>query len=253
VLETLSWAAAVLLPTVVSAEDKGLSPEVTDRIYIDFKAPTDAETRRIVIGLYGKAAPRSTRMLKDLVSSGGLAAKCRPRETRSLQKEQLEANKVYNSCIESEDNGVTYEYGQIWRIIKDQRIDVGSVQGKFVAREFPTWGDDNGLPQEYGTVSVQRGNESGFGFTIQPSKNIESLKLLGDNVVIGKVVEGMDVIDQLNDYPVVKSSKLNYMALAGTNGLRAAPSRACRYGGTELYCNEFKPLKKLTIQSTGEL
>ncbi|KAI2494930.1 peptidyl-prolyl cis-trans isomerase [Fragilaria crotonensis] len=235
-----------------------LLPQVTDRIYVDLKAPTDLESRRIVIGLYGKAAPSSTRMLRQLVSPAGLPSKCKPRDTtRTLQKEQLEANKVYNSCIENEDKGVNYEYGNIWRIIKDERIDVGSVSGKYVAREFPNWAEDEAnaglptLPMEFGTVSVLRGNESGFGFSIYPGKNIKTD--VGDAIVIGKVLEGLDVIEQLNSFPVVKSSNVNYMALTGSDGMKKAPSRACSYGSSNLYCNEFKPLQKLSITATGVL
>ena len=46
--------------------------------------------------------------------------------------------------------------------------------------------------------------------------------------------------------PVVKN------ALAGKKD-KKAPSRACRYGGSELYCNEQKPLKKIQLDRTGVL
>jgi cyclophilin family peptidyl-prolyl cis-trans isomerase len=227
-------------------------PEVTDRIFMEVKAPTDVEPRRIVIGLYGTDAPSATTMLRQLVSPAGLASQCKPRDTsRTLQKEQLESNKVYNSCMENESMGVTYEYGTIWRIIKDERIDVGSVSGKFISREFPNWVDNNNLPLEFGSVSVQRGNESGFGFSIYPGKNVKSDP--AGSVVVGKVIEGLDVIEDLNEFQVVKSSKVNYMALTGSDGMKSAPSRACRYGSGNLYCNEFKPLQKLSIIATGVL
>ena len=116
---------------------------ITDKVFVEVKglpasdgsAPT---TQRIVIGLFGKEAPKSVDKLKKLMGPG-LPAVCKPKEERVLQREQLEANKVYNSCIEGQSNGVNYDYAQIWRIIKDERIDFGSVAGKFVAREYPTW------------------------------------------------------------------------------------------------------------------
>ena len=250
-------------------------PEVTDRFFLDIKAPTSVESQRIVIGLYGKVAPSCTKMLRQLVSMpSGLPAKCKPRDaTRTLQKEQLEANKVYNSCMENENRGVTYEYGTIWRIIKNERIDVGSVSGKFVARQFPNWMEEENdvdldsknnksarikVPMEFGSVSVQRGNESGFGFSIYPGKETKTTNVVGGNddddaIVIGRVIEGLDVIDMLNDFSVVKSSNVNYMALTGTDGIKKAPSRACSYGSSNLYCNEFKPLQKLSIIATGVL
>ena len=251
-------ASSIVVAKEDTTEADLLLTQVTDRIYVDIKAPTEVESRRIVIGLYGKAAPSSTRMLRQLVSSTGLPSKCKPRDTtRTLQKEQLEANKVYSSCIENETKGVNYEYGTIWRIIKDERIDVGSVSGKFVAREFPNWAEDENnpslptLPMEFGSVSVQRGNESGFGFSIYPGKDIKTD--VGDAIVVGRVLEGLDVIEQLNNFQVVKSSKVNYMALTGSDGMKKAPSRACSYGSSNLYCNEFKPLQKLSITATGVL
>eukprot|EP00546_Thalassionema_frauenfeldii_P009047 CAMPEP_0178916588 /NCGR_PEP_ID=MMETSP0786-20121207/12737_1 /TAXON_ID=186022 /ORGANISM="Thalassionema frauenfeldii, Strain CCMP 1798" /LENGTH=307 /DNA_ID=CAMNT_0020589969 /DNA_START=63 /DNA_END=986 /DNA_ORIENTATION=+ len=243
-------ASCGMTKCVAFAEDS--SPEITDKVYIDIKAPTDSQSRRIVIGLYGKEAPKSTKMLKQLVSTG-LPSRCKPLENRLLQKEQLEANKVYNSCIDNESKGVTYEYGTVWRIIKDYRIDVGTVSGKFIAREFPNWDDSNSLPHKIGSVSVQKGNESGYGFTIQPSDNKNS-PLQSANIVVGEVLDGLDTVAQLNDTPVVTSSKaVNYMALTGSDGMRAAPSRSCAYGSGNLYCNEFKPLKKLSIVATGVL
>jgi hypothetical protein len=63
-------------------------------------------------------------------------------------------------------------------------------------------------------------------------------------------VEGLDVIEALNNVPVVQSSSLNYMALTGGTTTKNAPSRACRYGGP-MYCNENKPLVKLSITQAG--
>ena len=144
--------------------------------------------------------------------------------------------------------GVNYDYSSVWRVIPNQRIDIGAVTGKFVARENPNFEDTKSstlLHDAPGLVSVRRGNESGFGFTIYPGGGDATI-LNEDNIVVGKVMEGMDVIQKLNGIPVVKN------ALAG-NKSQAAPSRACRYGGSELYCSENKPLKKVLIERTGNL
>ena len=252
----LSSGAAVVQPafaedTITTTTTTSFIPEITDKIYIDIKSPMDQESMRIVIGLYGKEAPNSTNMLKQIVSASGLAVNCKPRDTtRTFEKEQLEANKVYNSCIENEKKGVNYEYGTIWKIVKGERIDVGAVSGKFISREFPNWNEDTKrkLPIEYGTVTVQQGNESGFGFSIYPGT--EDKQSDNNSIVIGRVLEGN--LQKLNDFPVVMtSSKFNYMAIVGSSGNRAAPSRACRYGSGEFYCNEFKPLQKLSIVGSG--
>ena len=269
-----------------------LAGQVTDTIYIDIQGLstiledgtiTTRIPKRITIGLFGHDAPKSTFMLKQLVSVNGLPAPCKPLQERMLQREQLEAKKVYNNCKDQEEKGVTYDYATIWRVIPHQRIDVGAVAGKFVAREYPTWeeddertsamsnnndNDDNnnnnnskqrGLRHDRcGIVSVVRGSESGFGFSIYcPSTEngddndaLEATELDKTHIVVGQVVGGWDVLQQLLSVPVITSAKVNYMALTGGPTVQSAPSRACRYGGP-MYCNENKPLIKLTISSTG--
>lgn len=235
-----------------SAASSAAEAEVTDKIYIDIKglssSPEDPTPQRIVIGLFGKDAPEAVAMLKALVSPQGLQAPCKPKEIRSLQKEQLEANKVYNSCIEGQDKGVNYDYSTIWRVVKDERIDVGAVSGKYIARQFPDWTGDNDLKHDTaGVVSVRKGNDSGFGFTIYPG-NGDPTFLNKKHLVVGRVLEGNDVVKTLNNVAVVTSAKL-----PSFSELSPAPSRACRYGGKQLYCNEYKPLQKLSLSSTGVL
>jgi len=100
--------------------------------------------------------------------------KRKTKEIRTLQREQLEANKVYNSCKEANNsnannggdssaNGkgnVTYDLSTVWRIKKNERIDLGAVQGKFVSRVPPTWTttmNDNG--HNNGNDKDSSGNE----------------------------------------------------------------------------------------------
>lgn len=78
---------------------------ITDKIFVEFKGLSfdPGEKDRIVIGLFGNDAPQPVSILKQLASKDGYKSKCKPLDTsRVLQKEQLEANKVYNSCIENE-------------------------------------------------------------------------------------------------------------------------------------------------------
>lgn len=248
---------ALYRPRPAYAADSTLA-EVTDKIFLEIMGLPAPEgetptTKRIVIGLFGKEAPQSVDKLKKLVSDEGLPAPCKPKEERALQREQLEANKVYNTCIESQNKGVNYDYAQIWRVIKGERIDFGSVAGRFVARENPSWTETNVNTLKHdraGIVSVRRGADSGFGFTVYPGGKGDIADLDENHIIVGQIVEGMDVIEALNNIPVVASSKINYMALTGGPNNKSAPSRACRYGGA-MYCNENKPLVKLTIYKTG--
>ncbi|CAJ1949799.1 unnamed protein product [Cylindrotheca closterium] len=234
---------------------------VTDKIFVEVKGLPTADassptTQSIVIGLFGKDAPKSVDKLKLLMGTG-LPAVCKEKEERVLQREQLEANKVYNSCVEGQSSGVNYDYAQIWRIIKDERIDFGSVAGRFIAREYPNWGESSasGLKHDRaGLVSVRKGSNSGFGFTIYPGGSEASTEDLDNNhIIVGQVLEGMDVIEQINKLPVVGTAKVNYKGFSGGSGFQEGPSRACRYGGSQLYCNENKPLQKLTMYRTGLL
>lgn len=231
---------------------------VTDKIFVEFKglSPPSADGSgapdRIVVGLFGKDAPQPVSVLKQLVTRGGYKSKCKPLDTsRTFQKEQLEANKVYNSCLENESTvGVNYEYSTVWRVVKDERIDVGAVSGKFVARENPNFEDRrSGLTHDAaGVVSVRRGDEGGYSFAIFPGGGSPAT-LDEENVVVGRVMEGMDVVAKLNEVPVVK----NAGAKLGGGKAKAAPSRGCRYGGSELFCSEDKPLKKIMLDRTGVL
>ncbi len=242
-------------------EKNAESAEITSKIFIELKGlPSESDTFEediITIGLFGNDAPQPVSILEELVSSSGYFAKCKPKEIRTLQREQLEANKVYNSCMETQDTkGVNYDLSTVWRIIKDERIDLGAVSGKYVAREYPTFEGSNSFKHDAeGVVSVRRGNDGGFGFTIFPSSDSKmGVDLDETNIVVGKVIGGMDVVRKLNQLPVVQSSSIGYKGLAGGDpSKRAAPSRACRYGSSELYCNEFKPLKKVSIFRTGSL
>jgi len=248
--------------SAVAAEDSlppSPPPQITDKIFLNIKglpSPPDQPQQppaRIVIGLYGKDAPNSVKKLKQVVTREGLQANCRPKAERTLQKEQLEANKVYNSCIEFQDTGVSLQYSTIWRIVPGQRIDIGAVTGKFVSREYPDWQDEpNNLQHEIGTVSVRRGNDSGFGFTIYPGGG-SAQQLDQEHIVVGRIIEGMDVVETLNTkVPVIATSSVNYMSLTGGTRGGNAPDRSCRYGGP-MYCNENKPLVKLTVTDAGVL
>ena len=224
--------------------------EITSKIFFELKGLSSTGTERVVIGLFGKAAPRSVSIIQALCSPAGWDSPCRPLEQRMLQKEQLEANKVYNSCVESQDKGVTYDFSAVWRIIPDQQIDVGAVTGKYLSRIPPNFDDKQSVPSSTintaGLVTVRRGNDGGFGFSILPVEGVSDIDWK-NRIIVGRVMDGMTVINQLNTgVPIVQRS-------SSSSTLRTAPSRACRYGSTEFYCNDYKPLKKILVTQTGVL
>ena len=298
------------LPSIMTIETKSTSDAtITDKIYIEFKglsstadSSTSAATTtttttpdRIVIGLFGKDAPQPVSILKSLVTSQGYPAKCKPLENnanynaRLLEKERLEGRKVYNTCLQSQDiQGVNYYYSTVWRVIPNERIDVGAtVSGKFIARENPIFmdkeNDDDSTTTTTttattsrlthdapGVVSVRRGDGGGYGFTIFPGSGTStstseydatsfSVSTLNDeNIVVGRIIEGMDVIQRLNNVPVIHNT---FAATAGGGGqssssssvLKGMPSRGCRYGGSEYFCAENKPLRKIVLDKMGVL
>lgn len=239
-----AMAGSVLVNPVGAASAASTLADVTDKVYIDVKGLPPMEgaapggTRRIVIGLFGNEAPNSAPKLKKLMSNEGLPAVCKPKEEKLLQKDQLEANKVYNSCIEGQDKGVNYDFAQIWRIVKGERIDFGSVAGRFIARESPNWEESKSSSLKHsvpGVVSVRRGADSSFSFTIYPGGTTSPKDLDDSHIVVGQVIEGLDVVEALNETPVVKASKVNYMGITGGPNAKDAPTRACFYGGP-MYC-----------------
>lgn len=153
--------------------------------------------------------------------------------------------------------------------MRDQRIDLGAVSGKFVSRVSPMFevepSNNNLLKHDReGVVSVRRGNDGGFGFTIYPGDGdgggggggakgaaTAGAQLDEENIIVGQVLEGMDVVRRLNELPVVRSAGASVMGMGASK--RSAPTRACRYGGSEAFCNEFKPLKKILISNSGVL
>lgn len=238
-----------LTSSVSRAAESDDSMEITSKIFLELKGLSSTGTDRVVIGLFGKAAPHSVSIIQALCSPAGWDSPCRPLEQRMLQKDQLEANKVFNACVESQDKGVTYDFSAVWRIIPDQQIEIGAVTGKYLSRIPPHFDDKQSVPSSTintaGLVTVRRGNDGGFGFSILPVEGLSEIDW-ENRIIVGRVLDGMSVVNQLNTgVPIVQRSS--------SSTLRTAPSRACRYGSTEFYCNDYKPLKKILITQSGVL
>lgn len=139
-----------------------------------------------MIGLFGEDAPQSVAAFKK-VCDGSL----RGRGGRT----------------------VGYAGSQAWRILQGERIDLGRVkqideinqspgtpQRQLVLVEVPENNDANDITHDVaGTVSVKKGGGK-FEFIITPNGS-SAASLDGENVVIGRVLEGLPIVATLDKAP----------------------------------------------------
>ena len=155
-------------------EPVATAAEVTDRIFMDIKiqgvnVASDnkrgsnigdqiAAEGRVVIGLYGKAAPVTANFFKDLFS-GTLAAECQKMNIEAAtQREMLQKKQPFKQCKAAEGKPVNLEDSQVWRILEDERIDFGRLKGKFLLRQAPIFDETNALKHDRaGVVSTKKG------------------------------------------------------------------------------------------------
>ncbi|KAF6004998.1 hypothetical protein F1559_004821 [Cyanidiococcus yangmingshanensis] len=171
-----------------------LAAKVTDRarFVIQVGGPNEPLPPPIILGLYGEEAPQAVEQFKQLVeqrlSVGG----------RTLG----------------------YAYTTASRIIPDQRIELGRVLqsedlvqlGGVPSRPrmllSPGTRDRNALRHRCaGTISIPHEPGRGFEFCILPIDVVDDQavfvkELDADNIVIGRVIEGMETVRLLNAIPV---------------------------------------------------
>jgi cyclophilin family peptidyl-prolyl cis-trans isomerase len=109
---------------------------------------------------------------------------------------------------------VSYAYSQAWRIVKDVRVDLGRVkqidelnqspgtpQRQIALIEVPENRDVNDIAHSVaGAVSVRRGGGA-FEFSVNPQPAEVGSELDLEDIVIGRVLEGMDTIEAINRVP----------------------------------------------------
>jgi len=191
-------ALSVALPAPAVAE-----PEIKARCQFTVKigGGTNAKPKRIVIGLYRDEAPILTQNFLYAVTQSypGLA---RSQVTYKLADvKSIEKDKAI-SWAEFREGNVFYKEVQT-----DDKRWVGNKMLK-----LPLAGDDtltdetNSLRHDIpGRVSMRRGGGS-FDFTVSPVADATWLDKT--NVVIGQVLEGMDVIAEINKIPMVNGKPL---------------------------------------------
>eukprot|EP00282_Hemiselmis_andersenii_P046801 CAMPEP_0172088836 /NCGR_PEP_ID=MMETSP1043-20130122/23460_1 /TAXON_ID=464988 /ORGANISM="Hemiselmis andersenii, Strain CCMP441" /LENGTH=318 /DNA_ID=CAMNT_0012751195 /DNA_START=1 /DNA_END=953 /DNA_ORIENTATION=+ len=224
--QLLAFGAVVAAPNLVEAAGQG--PEITAKVYFDFKlvgrtkALENAKWEkiiardkraaggsgqdtvgRIVIGLYGKEAPESVGTILKLVK-GELPAECIDEDEAydeeafgQSDRDRLTKRQIYKQCKAKEGTNLSYQYSQVGTVIKGKRIDVGRMNKLYLAA--PQNEDSNSLKHDSeGVVSVRKGGGA-FEFTIAPGPNPELDKT---NTVVGRVLEGAEMVEVLNDAPV---------------------------------------------------
>ena len=197
----------------------------------------DATAPRSEIGLFGRAAPEAVGVFLDL-ARGELRAPCAEADESGPYRIAAGKRRVERECRSLGGLGVSYVGSQVWRIVRGKRVDFGRVSSDFAARVPPTTaasdGAESGLRHDApGVVSMRRGGGA-FEFTIAPAANPA---LDRENVVVGRVLRGLDVLTRLDqDIPVKRGAIELDPPPLGT-----PVARACAYDKGDTSCAQFKP------------
>ena len=183
----------VSLPTKPSWAEDDIAAKITDRTRISI-AIGQQEAADVTIGLYGNAAPASTRLFRDLcrgTTIDGGARGSPPLSYRSSIATRVEPDKAIVLGRLSAGSGQTIE----------RTIDsTGNVRSNLVnLADAYANSDANSLVHDRaGLVSMKKGGGA-FEFVITPAAN---RALDETNVVIGEVVNGLEVVKNMNSVPV---------------------------------------------------
>lgn len=179
--QLLSTAVSISLTTVLPFPIHA-EPSETNRIFLDISV-AGKPRGRIVISLYGNDAPTSVDTLVKLVQ-GNL----RNRAGRTAG----------------------YKYSQGTKVVAGKRVQLGTIkqvdianqqpgvpQRQMVTVEVPENRDSNSLSHNApGIVSVRRGGSFEFCLLLA-----EDLTLDESNLVVGRVVDGMNIVNDLGKVP----------------------------------------------------
>jgi cyclophilin family peptidyl-prolyl cis-trans isomerase len=236
-----------------SAASAATVATITDRVRLEFVQQVGPETQLlfpVTLGLFGKDAPQSVAAFKALCGGDYLAPCEQPadQEDALTQKGKALRRSIFKACLGSEAEPVSYAFSQVWRVLRDRRVDCGQVQGKFSMRRAPSTPLDESaclLHDAPGLLSVRRGGGD-FDFGLTPSAAPEFDK---DYVVIGRVIDGTDAVQRLSEVAVVKAAE----QLGQGDGATASRAKVCSYGSAAAYCSQNKPLQKVMLRNVAVL
>ena len=247
--EFLSAAVAVSALAPPPRAARAVDAEVTDVVALELRiaGADDATAPRIEIGLFGRAAPEAVGVFLDL-ARGELRAPCAEADESGPYRIAAGKRRVERECRSLGGLGVSYVGSAVWRIVRGKRVDFGRVSSDFAARVPPTTaasdGAESGLRHDApGVVSMRRGGGA-FEFTIAPAANPA---LDRENVVVGRVLRGLDVLARLDQDIPVKRGAIEL----DPPPLGAPVARACAYDKGDTSCAQFKPLRKVTVVATA--
>jgi len=234
--ETLAPGLAAALLVASPKEAIAREARITERCAFDVRIGQDKSIplRRVVIGLFGEEAPILTRNFIQ-------ACKGKYPGDKGSGLVNYRLSDVKTIVKDRNIRWAKFQYGNLRERVTNKPF-IG--QPRMVYSVDPLAGEDtfstetNELRHDIlGRVSMPRGGGT-FDFNIAPVANATWLD--DDNVVIGQVLEGLDVIEDINQVPCVAS-----------NGIRDVLAASAQFTGDTLAQKAAtinnKPLKKVKI------
>lgn len=169
---TLCFSLVCLCLAVLTGFSKAGELTVTEKVFFDI-AIDGTDVGRIIIGLFGETAPKTTTNFATLAAG---------------------------------TKGYGYEGSTFHRVIKDFMIQAGDYTARNGTGSESIYGgffdDENFILQHYGPGWVSMANKgkdtngSQFFITVVPTAWLD-----GKHTVFGKVLEGMDVVHKIENLP----------------------------------------------------